>query len=206
MITTSLGWVIDDTQTILFFLAYRMDVHVYGSSQTRLAPGCKGSVGDGSCYFDEFVKHVSPKWHDSTSVGTDLEPDVEAASQDLRKTDYNGHIDQEVLFAHEPWASRSQPAPFPPMIEAIGNNIQACRQQAGADPKVATLLDKSREAIAMVHFGRLADQEDRVIDGVNQMLSDELTKANKPVFVRKYCASAQNSRLRSICPQLTYLL
>jgi hypothetical protein len=55
---------------------YRMEVLRLGNGKTLVAPGCRGTVPDGSCYFDEFCKHIQMKkvWQGRTSAGHDLFP------------------------------------------------------------------------------------------------------------------------------------
>ena len=161
-----------------------MDVQAYGSGGTLIASGCIGSLPDKSCTFDEFLRHISPKWKGSTSVGTSLDPDVTKAATELKSSGYKGDMIQTELFP-KAGLSTKQMAPFPTVLQLLGDNINECRKKE-TDAKLGTLLSKARTCFSMVHAARLADHASELIVGVNNELRVALTKLNKPVFVSRY--------------------
>jgi hypothetical protein len=160
-----------------------MSVEAFGVGNTGIANGCKGTVGDGSCYFDEFVKEISPDWSGSTSVGQDLNPPVETTVDDLvANGDYDYVAHQDKLFPKLFPDARS--GTYGDVFQALGDKIKACRIKTG-DIKLGTLLVNARYAISMVHDARRAEQAGNLIDEVNKLIKKRLSPGI-PLFVRKF--------------------
>ena len=83
------------------------------------------------------------------------------------------------------------------VMQAVGNNIKACRNELG-DDKILQLLDKARYSMGMVHSTRQVDQDKGVINGVNNVIIQQ-----QKTFVRNH-APLPLTKILS-CNQLTRL-
>ena len=155
---------------MLYWNTYRMEVLALGPDKTNIAAGCKGSVGDGSCYFDEFVRRISPDWEDSTTIGTELNPDVEATVSKLESSGYDYVTPQDKLFPSIFDGKTTQP--FSKVLQAVGDSIEGCRKTLGGD-EIIQQLDKARYSLDMVREVRLADQAKATVAGVNKMIAQQ---------------------------------
>ncbi len=165
------GSLIYSAQTIAIWFAYRMDVETLGVGNTVMAPGCRGTVGDGSCFFDEFLRYITPKWRGSTSVGTNLDPDVETTASDItQNSGYKFNVRQDKLFATK-FAKGVQPN-FGAFWAAVGDVIQSSRKTLG-DSKVAQALSKARYCFTITHDARRSDMAPHMIKGVNDLISKQ---------------------------------
>jgi len=170
-----------------------MNVEAFGAQHTVLAAGCKGTVGDGSCYFDEFLKHIFPAWKGSTTVGTNLSPDVDATAKELAalKPPYTGSTVHGKLFPGDKAFQDAKAGPqFPKVMQTLGNNIRNCRVKLGDNDDFLNC----RKATSMVHAGRVADQAHFIIEGVNKIIDAETAKLGQSSFVREM--PPHRSRLR----------
>lgn len=67
---------------MLYWYAYPLDVTVFGPGAILTAPNCFGGGPGRSCLFDQFLCYIdvdtnfNPLWTGSTTVGTNLDPDV----------------------------------------------------------------------------------------------------------------------------------
>ena len=163
--------------------AYRMDVQAYGHGNTEIARGCKGSLADRSCTFNEFLRRITRKWHGTISISdTDLDPDVENAVQALRNSGYDYTVNQDRFLPS--YFGSEFAAPFSDIWKAMGDVIKACRQKLG-DVNMGSKLDKVRYCMTMVHYARQSDQAMSLINAINQSLHEGSLK-----FVRNSRTSA----------------
>lgn len=149
-----------------------MEVQLFGPTKTTIGPGCKGTVGDGSCYFDEFVKHISPTWKGSTTIGTNLEPDAQTIATALQQSKgampYNYVTDLRQLLSG---VNPTEKATFSLVWTGLGDAINTCRNNA-AFPKVALQWANVKQSMGMVHDARWSDQAAAMINNVNEELAD----------------------------------
>jgi len=172
----------------MFFYAYRMNVAAFGAEHIKLAQGCKGTVGDGTCYLDEFLKHITPDWTGSTTVGTNLSPDIYTTAGELSAglTPYEGLIDQHALFPSGPAfdntpGSRAQ---LGTVLNALADNLDDCRRQIGDTED----FQNCRRSTEMAHVARSQDNSQRIIEGVDAIIDKATKKAGHPKFVRRSAA------------------
>lgn len=168
---------------MFLWYAYRMDITVFGSGNTILAPGCIGTVSDRSCYFDEFLRYIqrtgptTAAWTGSTTVGTDLNPDVLSTANELATSGtaetpsrYSNTVEPAKLFPNK-FVMGASPS-FGVVMGSVMDNIQACRQAVVNDEGISEELDNARRAMVSVHEARLADQAALVLTGVNTQLAN----------------------------------
>jgi len=156
-----------------------MDLKAFGHDSAGnsggIAAGCPGTVSDGSCYFDEFLKHIqhvgknSRRWTGKTSVGSWTDPDVFDTARELSGSTYKNTPDASKLFpnlfgSHDPMPG------FGKVYDAVTDRIQACRQRVG-DGALRLELDAVREAMFVIHDVRVADQAKTCIAGINAELT-----------------------------------
>ena len=159
-----------------------MEIQTFGAGNNIIAAGCKGTVGDGSCYFDEFVRHISPQWtgHTSPEVGTNLDLDVEETTPKLQNVGYNYATHQGLLLPSV--FKESSEGTLNELFEKIGDRINACRSDAikkGDTTKIAQELERAKECLAGARKARLADEAKAVIAGVKKKVIEM-----KQAFVR----------------------
>lgn len=161
-----------------------MSVDAFGVGNTVIANGCRGSVGDSSCYFDEFIREISPQWTGSTSVGTDLDPPVESTVQDLVNNGNYDYIErQDLLFPLDPATfPKKRKAPFGTVFNAVGNRIEAARMKFG-DIQLGPLLNKCRYTMSMIHDARRAENAAALIRELNAEIQKRRIAGGKNAFV-----------------------
>ncbi|KAK3680430.1 hypothetical protein LTR37_021241 [Vermiconidia calcicola] len=166
-------------QTMAFWYAYRMDIQANSQGGNLIAAGCKGTVQDGSCNFNEFLKHISPVSPGTTTsiIGTDLDPDVESAVKALQNSGYDYDIDQRTflpsLFDPNETAKEKKKfnkKPFSVIWKGMGDVIKGCRKTLG-DVNMGSKLDNVRYCTNMVHYARQSENAAAVIDKVNDYLT-----------------------------------
>lgn len=155
-------------QTLLYWFVYRMDIEAFGPLNQLIASGCRGSVGDGTCHFDEFVRHISPKFRGSTNIGQDLNPDVDNAVQQLRSRGYKPEVKAHILFPSV-FVDDGQPPSLAKIVEEVGDTIKACRSKLG-DGKLGQNLYKARYAMDITQEARQADQAAGKIREIKQKI------------------------------------
>lgn len=159
---------------------YSMEILAFGHDSTgssgAIAAGCKGTVIDGSCYLDEFLKHIQKVGANSAAwtgmipgVGPNMFPDVFDTAAELSSSTYSNNHDAQKLFPH---AGLSHSPAFSAVYQLVTDRIQLCRQQLG-DGELRQELNGIRQAMIMVHDTRVADHAKTCIDGVNDMLDQK---------------------------------
>ncbi|KAK3708150.1 hypothetical protein LTR37_011654 [Vermiconidia calcicola] len=167
-------------QTVAYWYAYRMDIQANSQGGNLIAAGCKGTVQDGSCNFNEFLKHISPGSPGTITsiIGTDLDPDVDTAVKALQNSGYNYAADQRLLLPslfppNETKEEKKIKKPFGEIWKGTGDVINTCRTKLG-DVNMGSKLDQVRYCMTMVHLARQSEQAKGVIDRVNKYLLKEL--------------------------------
>lgn len=178
-------------QALMFWYAYRMNVDAFGAQHTVLAAGCKGTVGDGSCYFDEFLKYISPKWTGSTTTGTDLKPAIGKTATELGAGQYDGVTPQRSLFPNDPQMT-GNPVKFKVIMTALGDNIKQCRLKLGNNADFV----ECRKSMVLVQTARKIDQASGLIRDLNDFITKETAKLGKPKFVS--CLQSPLSRCAKV--------
>lgn len=173
---------------MLLWYAYRMEIKMYGVGETYLANLCEGHAPDGSCLFDEFLKYIQRgpgrnenwvKWTGDTTVGTNLNPDVEATARELLAMKQSPVPSQRYEYK-ENWyrlyRREFSPRAVPYFSEAytkVINLIQDMRKAAPTlDPPVdvSDELHSIRQSIVSVLAGRQHDSANWLIRGVNDII------------------------------------
>ncbi|KAI1080981.1 hypothetical protein F5B20DRAFT_588939 [Whalleya microplaca] len=160
---------------MLLWYAYRLDVIAFGSGNTVIAPNCIGSAPGKSCFFDEFVRYIqmtgqtTSAWTGSTTVGTNLEPDVFTTASELDKNGYRNTVDPSKVFPSA--YQKTSWTNFSDIFGKLVDNIQQCRQHL-QDQGIDNELDSIRRAMVSIHEARKADQADKLILGINKQLSN----------------------------------
>ena len=147
--------------------AYRMNVKAFGAGNTLIANKCLGSLPDKSCTFDELVRYISHDPLQTTSVGTNLKPDVVATAHELKNQGYKSAYKLPTLFPTQ-FQGKKQ-CNFSQFWTALADNIQASRQKLG-DGSWADELFEVRRAMALTHDARREDQAQHVIQGVDNII------------------------------------
>ncbi|RLL96202.1 hypothetical protein CFD26_101939 [Aspergillus turcosus] len=162
------------------WFAYRMDIQAFGVRPDMIAPGCHGTVADGSCYLDEFINHLQRDGKkldagQKTSAGTWLLPDAVDMAKELTTLKSNGvdfvpNQDPEKIFRS---GTFTQPNPrLSDILSLVTDRIEAARVKLG-DGELKDELFEAREAINGVHEARLADNGQDLIDTINDYLKNE---------------------------------
>lgn len=128
-----------------------MDVIVNGPGKTEIVPDLKGSGPGGTFYFDEFIKYtqlVSPRnkksaWTGSTSVGTNLNPDIEETAQELADTGFKKGFKPSLIYPSR-WQGNANPN-FDTFLGALTDRVQALR--AAKPDAIGLQLDRLRESL-----------------------------------------------------------
>ena len=159
--------------------AYSMDLKAFGHDSTgtsgSIAAGCPGTMSDGSCYFDEFLKYIqhvgmnSRRWTGKTSVGSWTDPDVFDTARELSSSTYKNTHDASILFPNLFGFDDPNPG-FSKLYDAVTDRIQACRQRVG-DGALRFELDAIGQAMFLIHDVRVADQAKTCIAGINAELT-----------------------------------
>lgn len=134
-----------------------------------IAPGCPGTGAGGRCFFDEFLQYIQSDekpWTRTTSVGTNLLPNVANTAQELSNLRYNQYIEPGKLIAGLPTV-----VTFEGLFKPVVDNIQKSRQIVGG-LDIDDELGGVREALTNVHEMRIADQALFTIQSVNQLLAN----------------------------------
>ena len=166
---------------MLYWNTYRMEIKTLGIANVVIAAGCKGTVGDGSCYFDEFVKYISPLWkipteQDGTTIGTkignDLDPDVDKAVQALDTAAYNSVTSADKLY---PTVFKSPSGnPLAPLLQAVGESINSCRLHL-SDDKLGQQFKNTQYCSSVIHQARLAEQDTSLVTEVKKFIDKQGT-------------------------------
>ncbi|GLI79234.1 hypothetical protein PoHVEF18_007562 [Penicillium ochrochloron] len=163
-------------ESVFFYYAYRIDT-LAGSASLGIAKGCPGSGPKGVCYFDEFVKWIQQSkypWTGQTSVGQNLDPDVDATAQELRTSGTEGtssrcsnKYDFNKVFP-EIYPEGTSPS-YQEVMRTLVKSIQAQRSALG-DDKLTSQLDKARRAFGLTYEARIGDMTNGLINDVNRTL------------------------------------
>ncbi|KAH8883324.1 hypothetical protein GQ53DRAFT_882936 [Thozetella sp. PMI_491] len=182
-------------QMVFGFYAYRITVIAApkdGNGKidpTKLhISGCAGTMPDGSCTFDEFVKKVqyvnmnrnpknpdaySPPWDGKSSVGTNTQPDPDAVVKEMESLKVKMQADVSKLIPSKGWGTKGVPNPsFRDMMSEMVNTVQDARTALGSDDKVKVELDKMDQVIDTVRNYRRKENA----AGREKWLQDWFTK------------------------------
>ena len=157
---------------MLVWYAYPMDVQAYEFGFTLIAPGCKGSIADGSCSFDELLKYLQRsghEWTGSTTVGQKLNPEVGSTAAELSASGYKCNFEPLKLFTNNILPTQTN---FPTMFGQVVDNIQECRKKF-TDAALTDGLTKARYAMTCMQRARFADQSENLIKDLNQQLASK---------------------------------
>ncbi|KAJ5638945.1 uncharacterized protein N7484_006807 [Penicillium longicatenatum] len=171
-------------QTMYMWYAYRMDIEAFGARPEMIAPNCFGSVPDGTCYLDEFIKHLQRDGHElpegqDTTAGKYFYPDAVDMADEIGKLqvsdgkggtkDFIPNQDPEKILP----GAFTEPNPrIADVMSKITDKMQAARRHLG-DDAVKDGLAEARNAIQGAHEGRLAENGQEFIDEVNDYLHNE---------------------------------
>lgn len=151
-----------------------MDVSAHGVGATNgIAIGCRGSNSDGSCQFDELIRHIyktgpnTPPWSGSTDIGDDFFPDPVHAAEELHNSGYKNTYNSGKLFPNI-WPTSEQTT-LSALLSAVTDRIQAARQKLG-DDFFDRELKSARSAITVATEARLFDMAAYRIPAINEAL------------------------------------
>lgn len=161
---------------MLIWYAYQMEIKAFPSYAAKdrfIAPGCKGSRSDGSCYFDDLLQYIQDTesdstWTGTTTIGKNLTPDLATIVKDLSAKGYNQVVDGKKLLPKDFLSKDPQPG-FYAIFNKLVTAIQQCRAEAG-DFALSSELASARTAMKHVHYARLQDQAAVSIAQVNEIL------------------------------------
>lgn len=177
---------------MFFWYVYRMDCLAFGKPN-RIATGCHGGGPGGTCLFDEFLRHIqshgTPErpiepWTGSTSVGTNLDPDVWNTANELLNS---GERDTPTRYPNV-----YDPLKIMPELEQAPNHenflgkmvdvVQDSRAKAGLT-QLEPQLDNVRLALGFTYEARIGDMTKYLIIGLNKLL-----KKNGVTWVSTLCS------------------
>jgi hypothetical protein len=167
-------------QSVYIWYAYRMDISAHGvGAAGGIAVGCRGSNPDGSCTFDELMKHIhkvkdgAPVWSKNTDIGDELFPDPKHAADQLDKHGYNNAWDFGKLFPNIP-AQRNQQPSMSKVFGAVTDRIQAARQtvarQGLGNDHFVRELTSAQLMLTCATEARLSEQAKSRISEINKEL------------------------------------
>lgn len=148
-----------------------MDISAYGVGATGIATACRGSIRDGSCTFDELMKHIhgsTPIWEGKTDIEDNLSPDPMHAADQLRNGGYNNVWKHKNLLPQMEITKNKSPS-LREVFGLITDRIQAARQTLG-DDRFVTELRSVRLLMTCIAEARLFEQASSRIDAINEEL------------------------------------
>lgn len=165
-----------------------MEVAAYPNKADRvIAKDCVGKAPGNTCYFDEFMKHISaPDTKDwkGTSVGQNLAPDVDSAARELQTgpkianpynpksldpdlTTYQNLPDNVKLLPTYVDGSGKGLNNFNAVYDAVIKRVNESRKIVPLDAET----DALRRALNFVHLARAVDYWQPIVDKVKAALA-----------------------------------
>lgn len=193
-----------------------MNVEAFNLGMTTMliAPGCAGTVSDGSCYLDEFLDHIWDQRLSASSYGG--KTGITVLDQSISVDDLAESIEVAGKSGGYFTPSKVSPAASPnakgkitflSSFKAVINNVQTMRTMSSADTSVIRFVDPIVDALEQTTVARIQDSLTDLQKALGEMMDAEgfevVVKENVSADLLSPCPVNMSRALRFLsCWQL----